>query len=1412
MEQAKGNYIGPEKKESNYAYKIAPIAAVFEDCLQYFEQSCTIMESNPDAWEFRYPLINGCFSRFREWGHATKAPSRSLDYALRKSSRLQETTRSLLDDLLVTLHTTRENLQEATLAPVTPGGPQTLEPSIGYFPVRSGDGERQESCTASSDSGSSVQQLTEDLEETVNCLIKLIPALQDPAPQDIYDGRASHLEANKDIELAIEMFPKAPSSLIHRLGFSNWKRRQYFESLDSRSHLATLSDSNRKSGLLANDDEHVHDIGFYTTSNFQTRPNRTGYSQHEISSSPGTLSAGSMSVNDPVFSEQDYFGSRSATSVAESDRLVGQRRYDVPKPPVLLRPGSVFDCPFCGLEIVYGVHIVSTVDWERHVLTDLEPYQCTFDGCLRADKTFAIKEDWFRHEIENHRLAKVWVCDLCHYEVNEREDIELHLGEKHKETVTADNLSAMVLLCERHSRTASYQSCPFCGLSKLPSEVLKTHLADHLEQLALLSIQNSSELHNFHSPQMENATAENKVKFALLKDFVQEQCGYFWQPSKEQANNSTADSNVQFAEDSDDEVVGQDIKFQWIQPENNSRSQRPPMQRRGDSWMTKVNTFLEKQDVDQPRPDLWKSKVESFLANQSTEVEPKSEPAVFETIGEPVDHPDQDAAMLPPVFMGPLRPFRTKPPPRNADFVGREGDLARIHKMLLIPGSICILSGTGGVGKTSAAVEYTYRYEDFYSYIFWISAETAIRCADTYSLIATQFSLAESDTMPDQDRLVTLSREFLEQTDKRWLLIFDNVYKWTDIQDYLPIDPCSTQGSVLLTARNCELINSAKCQIMELGALSLDEGRQMLLLSTQPSLDLDKLRSHPEYKLAGEIASLAEKLPLALAHIAGYIQVSGCTLTDFVQLWNERRRSTRNSTHMVSPLILSTDKALETVWNIGLREVTSDARELLNILAFLDSEMIQRKLLVGEHGEPSLDFLHSDQAFRYKRMITELNRRRLITVQSQDDEEVLGIHRSLQQKILQDLGKDPQRREEVFAQAFALIRKRFPLPSPIQVPEPEKWPACKEYLPHVLHLQKVVMEYLPSIQPSVALTRLLSDGGINLWERGMTSEGLRLLRSAEALLDKLACQEDQLRANIHVIIALLVQDDGLSHIAESRDRISKALQIRKIYKEQTPVGSYTRNDDILLHNAWSDYGCVLLQYDKYEEAEPIFRQCLSKYREWGSEEELPYEYYKFNHHTAHCRMYHHDFAEAIRLAQEGLRCITLATGQSSVTNKTRFDLACIFLQSGDLQQALDLHKSVLEANLRQHGKFNFLTLQSYYTVGALCAYSGSLIDAERWMRKALTLSQSRPMSWSEAAVARTEFHLSQVLHEQGKDLGEAEALASRAKVALTRLLPLADPLGDVDVGDELALFDHLQPVFDGRFTGRALLKYVSKNI
>jgi hypothetical protein len=96
------------------------------------------------------------------------------------------------------------------------------------------------------------------------------------------------------------------------------------------------------------------------------------------------------------------------------------------------------------------------------------------------------------------------------------------------------------------------------------------------------------------------------------------------------------------------------------------------------------------------------------------------------------------------------------------------------------------------------------------------------------------------------------------------------------------------------------------------------------------------------------------------------------------------------------------------------------------------------------------------------------------------------------------------------------------------------------------------------------------------------------------------------------------------------------------------------------------------------------------------------------------------------------------------------------------------------------------------------------------MRTALARVQERGGKnfWPEAAVARTKFHLYQILTERGTPTAETESLAVEARAVLSRLLPF-DPLNGVKDEDEGALFDHLQPVFGGRFTGLTLIKYVS---
>jgi hypothetical protein len=77
-------------------------------------------------------------------------------------------------------------------------------------------------------------------------------------------------------------------------------------------------------------------------------------------------------------------------------------------------------------------------------------------------------------------------------------------------------------------------------------------------------------------------------------------------------------------------------------------------------------------------------------------------------------------------------PITTGLLPRNPLFVGRESVMTDLEAFLR-PGSpsdlskprprqSCTIHGLGGMGKTQTALEYTYRYRQCYSHIFWLRA------------------------------------------------------------------------------------------------------------------------------------------------------------------------------------------------------------------------------------------------------------------------------------------------------------------------------------------------------------------------------------------------------------------------------------------------------------------------------------------------------------------------------------------------------------------------------------------------------------------------------------------------------------------------------------------------------------------
>jgi hypothetical protein len=576
----------------------------------------------------------------------------------------------------------------------------------------------------------------------VACLAALLPNLRNPFPIDLYSPDGSRSDSYPDIDIARVFFPSASLGLVARLGCANWRRRKHLKYLRDQFRPEILHPSPQKSKRKHTLREVAIDaFNFQKPTlkevaidafNFQKPTHKEQiYLPENSLSSVSTIftrnGAGQSSIGGSIYSKFGLKLNGSVIAISDSDSLeetFHHKELTVPQPPIPLDSGQAFLCPYCHDMIGQGPNVITNIrGWENHVMSDLEPYLCTFDYCPQASMTFADSERWFRHEIEHHRgeliLKKTfWRCQYCREDFEPAPAFESHLRQKHGNVCGPLQIEAMLSLCVKSLDRPTDHLCPLCS-GGIIAETLKDHIANHLEQFALICIDgdDSSESSDGEDVEINSVISEGKTKLQMLNDFTEEQYDILLSNMMSQASDNKDGSDLGFVGDSDDADQAALVM-------NNERPQ-------------KVRSILD-------GGQNYMEAIASGRGNNST----------LRTIA----HPRYDS-----------------------NFVGRDSNLANLYKILSVPGRICMLSGTGGVGKTATAVEYTYRYEQTYSYIFWIQAETRFGCSDTFSLIAVALGLSSDGD--DQTQLMEMGRDFLERTEKKWLLVFDNVNDWENINE-----------------------------------------------------------------------------------------------------------------------------------------------------------------------------------------------------------------------------------------------------------------------------------------------------------------------------------------------------------------------------------------------------------------------------------------------------------------------------------------------------------------------------------------------------------------------------------------------------------------------------------------------------
>jgi hypothetical protein len=211
-------------------------------------------------------------------------------------------------------------------------------------------------------------------------------------------------------------------------------------------------------------------------------------------------------------------------------------------------------------------------------------------------------------------------------------------------------------------------------------------------------------------------------------------------------------------------------------------------------------------------------------------------------------------------------------PPRPATLVGRENLLSDVQS-LLTEGSaprVVVLTGMGGVGKTSTAAEYAHRHLAEVSVAWQIPAEDPTVLTQDMTELAAQ--LGGRDVIDPRDPVASV-HAVLAAWPTEWVLIFDNAPDEASVRRFVP--PVG-RGRVILTSQSQHWPGKT---VLDVPVLDSEVAARFLVSRT----------GDPDEFVALEVARELGGLPLALEQAAAYALASGLTLAAYLAVFRQRR-------------------------------------------------------------------------------------------------------------------------------------------------------------------------------------------------------------------------------------------------------------------------------------------------------------------------------------------------------------------------------------------------------------------------------------------------------------------------------------------------------------------------------------------
>ncbi|KAI1751937.1 hypothetical protein F4782DRAFT_530881 [Xylaria castorea] len=594
-------------------------------------------------------------------------------------------------------------------------------------------------------------------------------------------------------------------------------------------------------------------------------------------------------------------------------------------------------------------------------------------------------------------------------------------------------------------------------------------------------------------------------------------------------------------------------------------------------------------------------------------------------------------------------PFTNLPAFLPSNFFYRD-EIKHIHETLdTVPDdtfNIHCLYGIGGVGKTQLALQYAHIALKRHRVVFWIHADQEINLLDDIDEITRhlfpQYNSTESRPKPS-----SLFKQWLAQNSS-WLIVFDNV---DSIQTVKPYWPSSKYGAVLMTSRDPGIVSSQlgnRVVKTKVEPLSACQGTAFIQSQINDA-DIDQ-------GAASELSKLLGGLPIALCHAVGYLNNTESTLQDLLDLPGIRNMSFQLlDEHKADAANFSYELRFATIFKPSLDSLAtcSEAAQLLHFLALLNQDSIEEGLIKHQPYQSDRPFCWQTPG-KYNQAIVELKSRSLIDRDAKKS--ILTFHRLVRWAVIRSWS--PHDWQANFHITLDFLASRFP--KQIKGRSMTKGTSldnCRKVAAHVQALEIAYRQGKAHLSNLMEFAALLANCGYYMYERGLNSDAVTILRTAREI-----CQKERGVAP-DLTHALVLNNLAVIHGIRNEPRQALELDVQVVEWREALLGP----EDIELANSFNNLGTKYYDMDDLVNSTKNWEKALKIYEtaKDADEEILGTICANVGKHRAVTG----DFAAADRLLTRGLEIHQRVLGRHYLTASSMFKLANLRVLQNDMVDA-----------------------------------------------------------------------------------------------------------------------------------------------